>query len=165
MKKNTLRHYAVGCVFSLLLLASCSGTKESRQMKKSIDGEWTVQTVTVEGISGMVNATVFNEASFKCFIGSVWSFESNNSSGFYGLQSNGKECPAIKRYIRWSIYEPKGGEREFQFKRLDDKKNVMDNGDGYRLQVSMLNETSMQLRSNITFEGKAAAIVYNFSKN
>lgn len=165
MKLTKRINHVLAAVFFASVLASCSVSKEAKKMKNSIDGSWTVQTVTVEGITGTVNATVFNEASFKCFIGSTWTFESNNSTGFYGLQSNGAACPAVKRNIRWSIYEPKDAEKEFQFKRLDDKKNAMDNGDGYRLQVSMLTETNMQLRSNISFEGKPAAIVYNFTKN
>lgn len=165
MRWNKIAATILSVMVSMTFLQACSGTKEARKIRKGIDGEWTVQTVTVEGVSGMINTTVFNEANFKCFIGSVWNFESNNSTGFYGLQSNGASCPAIKRYIRWSIYEPKDAVKEFQFKRLDDKKNPMDNGDGYRMDITIQNETSMQLRSNITFEGKPVAIVYNFSKN
>ena len=164
MKLTNSFKNVLAALFFTGVLASCSVSKEAKKIKNNIDGNWTVQTVTVEGITGTVNATVFNEASFKCFIGSTWTFESNNSTGFYGLQSNGAACPAVKRNIRWSIYEPKDAEKEFQFKRLDDKKNAMDNGDGYRLQITMLNETAMQLRSNITFEGKPAALVYNFTK-
>ena len=74
-------------------------------------------------------------------------------------------CTAINRNIRWSVYEPKGEEKKFQFKRLDDKKNPMDDNDGFRLSVTSLTDTNMQLKSAITFEGKPATIVYNFAKN
>ena len=73
-------------------------------------------------------------------------------------------CAPASRNFRWSIYEPKGAEKKFQFKRLDDKKNLIDDNDGVRLSVASLKDTDMQLKSDISFEGKPATIVYNFVK-
>ena len=133
-------------------------------MKHSINGAWTLQTINVQGIAAKFKATVFNEADYNCFIGSSWTFVSNNSMGMYTLPA-AAGCGAIARNIRWSIYEPSGNEKQFQFKRLDDKKNPMDNNDGFRLRVVSLTDTNMQLTSAIVFEGKPATIVYNFVKN
>lgn len=143
---------------------SCSVSKEASSMKQKINGNWMLETITTEGINGKVTATIFNETLFNCFVGSSWNFESNNSSGNYHINASGTECSAITRQIRWSVYEPKGAEKQFQFKRLDYKKHDLDNGDGFRLEIALLSATSMQLKSHITFEGKPAAYTYNFVK-
>jgi len=152
----------------ILLLAftfsACSVSKEARGMKKTINGDWVLQTITTEGITGVVKTRIFNEADFGCFIGSEWNFIANNSMGSYTIVDNAKACVPLKRLIRWSIYEPEGLDREFQFKRLDDKKNAMDNGDGYRLKVTELGSDHFKLRSEIVFDGHAGAIIYNFIK-
>ena len=145
-------------------IQACSVTKEARSMKKDINGNWVLETITTEGITGVVKTKIFNEAEFGCFIGSEWNFISNNSMGSYNIVDKGKDCTPLKRFIRWSIYEPKDAAKEFQFKRLDDKKNAMDNGDGYRLTVAELTGNTMKLRSEIVFSGHAGAIIYNFVK-
>ncbi|MEP7237608.1 MAG: hypothetical protein ABI685_07080 [Ferruginibacter sp.] len=156
------------CSLTALLIitfSACSVSKEARTMKKTINGDWVLQTITTEGITGIVKTKIFNEAEFGCFIGSEWNFISNNSMGSYTLVDKSNECPQLKRFIRWSVYEPKDMPKEFQFKRLDDKKNAMDNGDGYRLTVSELDNNKMKLRSDIVFNGHAGAVIYNFVKN
>src|SRR5688500_2731284 len=138
--------------FSLLvMLSACSVSKEGRSMKKTINGDWNLQTVNVEGIDSKLKAKVFNEADLECFIGSNWNVVSNNSMGSYSLAGTTPGCPSITRNIRWSVYEPKDAEKEFQFKRLDDKKNPMDDNNGFRMAVGALTETTMQLKSAITF--------------
>lgn len=144
--------------------SACSVSKEARSMKKDINGDWVLQTITTEGITGVTKTRIFNEAEFGCFIGSEWNFISNNSMGSYTLVDKSKNCTTLKRFIRWSVYEPKDLAKEFQFKRLDDKKNAMDNGDGYRLTVTQLDDSYMKLKSEIVFEGHAGAIIYNFVK-
>ena len=149
---------------AIMVFTSCSVSKEARGIKKDINGNWILQTVTVEGITGVVKTTVFNEADLSCFIGSEWNFISNNSMGSYTLVDKSKNCTPVKRFIRWSIFEPKDAAKEFQFKRLDDKKNTMDNGDGYRLIVTESGDNNLKLRSDIVFEGRNSAIIYNFVK-
>ena len=150
---------------SIVVLASCSVSKEARSIRKSINGNWILQTVTLEGITGVTKTTVFNEADLSCFIGSEWNFISNNSMGSYNLIDKNKNCTPLKRFIRWSIYEPENAAKEFQFKRLDDKKNAMDNGDGYRLTVMEHGDNNLKLRSSVSVDGKSGAIIYNFVKN
>ena len=157
--------YNLITALAIVIFTSCSVSKEARSIKKNINGNWILQTVTVEGITGVVKTTVFNEADLSCFIGSEWNFISNNSMGSYNLVDKSKNCTPVKRFIRWSIYEPKDAAKEFQFKRLDDKKNAMDNGDGYRLIVTEHGDNNLKLRSDIVFEGRSSAIIYNFVKN
>ena len=151
--------------FTILLFTSCSVSNEARSMKKNINGNWILETATVEGITGVLKTRVFNEADLACFIGSEWNFISNNSMGSYTLVDKSKNCTQLKRFIRWSIFEPKDAAKEFQFKRLDDKKNAMDNGDGYRLTVIEHGDNNLKLRSDIIFNGIAGAIIYKFVKN
>jgi hypothetical protein len=142
---------------------ACSVSKEARGMRKNINGNWILQTITTEGVTGIVKTKIFNEAEFGCFIGSEWNFINNNSMGSYNLVDNSKNCTPLKRFIRWSVYEPKDMPKEFQFKRLDDKKNTMDDGNGYRLTITELDNNHMKLKSDIVFDGHAAAIIYNFA--
>jgi hypothetical protein len=151
-------------VLVMVIFTSCSVSKEARSMKKHINGNWILQTITAEGITGVVKTRLFNEADLGCFIGSEWNFISNNNMGSYTLVDKNKNCPLLKRFIRWSVYEPENAAKEFQFKRLDDKKNAMDNGDGYRLTITEHGDNNLKLRSDMVFDGHAGAIIYNFVK-
>ncbi len=151
-------------ILFIITFSACSVSKEARSMKKNINGNWVLQTITTEGITGVAKTTIFNEAEFACFIGSEWNFISNNSMGSYTIVDPMKGCPSTKRFIRWSIYEPKDAAKEFQFKRLDDKKNAMDDGAGFRLTFAQLDKSQMKLKSDITFAGRPAVIIYNFVK-
>lgn len=148
----------------LLTICSCSVSKEARQLKQEINGSWMLETITTEGISGRVTATLFNEASFNCFVGSSWNFTASNSKGSYNINASGTECSAVQRLVRWSIFEPKGEPKMFQFKRLDDKGNPLDDNAGFRFEITSITGTTMQLKSQISFEGKPATYVYNFVK-
>lgn len=159
-----LLNYGIGLLITVSLLTACSASKQGRTMKKTIDGEWLLQTINTEGINTKFAAKVFNEADMNCFVGSSWNFVSNNSTGSYTLVGGTKGCATLQRNIRWSIYEPKDAPKEFQFKRLDDSKNPMDDNNGFRLSVTMLDDNTMQLKSAITFEGKPGNIVYNYIK-
>src|SRR5689334_19301675 len=108
-------------LFIIVMALSCSSSKEARSYRKTIKGNWQLQTVVTQGIMGTIKAQVFNEADFNCFVGSTWNFNTSNSLGTYTISKNAKECNSIKRNIRWSIYEPSDAPKEFQFKRLDDK--------------------------------------------
>lgn len=152
--------------FAVIVLASCSTSKEARTFRSSIDGKWQLQTVTTEGITGKVNTQLLNEADLNCFIGSNWSFNQNNSLGSYAISQNAGECVSISRNIRWSIYEAKDEPKLFQFKKLDDKLKPVEEGNaGYRFTIIKLDNNSMQLRNDINFEGKPASLIYNFVRN
>ena len=163
MKNNILNKILIALLL-ITVFNACSVSKEAKGIKKTINGNWVLQTVVTEGIVGIVKTNSFNEAPFGCFIGSEWSFISNNSMGSYTIVDTKKECPTIKRLIRWSVYEPKGLPKEFQFKRLDDKKNPMDDNAGFRLKIVELEAKQMKLKTEISFDGHPAAIIYNFVK-
>ena len=162
MKKAAL---IFNLVIIIYLFASCATSKEARNYEKTIDGNWQLQTVVTDGIIGKVNIQLFNEAAFSCFIGSGWSFNARNSLGKYSVPKNGTACDAIQRNIRWTIFEAKNEPKLLQFKKLDDKLKEMENGDGYRFTIVQLDKNTMQLKSNITFENRPVAIIYNFVRN
>lgn len=163
MKKISL---AFSIIVAVLFLASCSTSKEARNYKNDIDGKWQLQTVVTEGIAGNVKAQLLNEAALSCFIGSSWVFNRNNSLGSYSINQNAGECVAVKRNLRWSIYEAKDQPKLFQFKKLDDKLKEVDEGSaGYRFTIQKLDNTNMQLRNDVMFEGRQASFIYNFIKN
>lgn len=155
------------CTATLIFLAvSCSGTKEGRDYRRTIDGNWQLQTITTEGITGKIKAQILNEADFNCFVGSIWNFNKNNSLGSYTIGKNGKECAAIKRNIRWSVYETEGSPKMLQYKRVDDKYKDMDEGAaGFRFTILSADNNSMKLKNDFSFEGKPASFIYNFVKN
>ncbi len=161
-----LTGFTLSLICALFFLSSCSVSKEARSFKNSIDGKWQLQTVTTEGIMGKVKAQILNEADLNCFVGSNWSFNRNNSLGTYSISQNAGECVAVTRNIRWSIYEAKDEPKLFQFKKLDDKLKPVEEGNaGYRFTILKLDDHTMQLRNDISFEGKPASFIYNFVRN
>lgn len=163
MKKTSSLLYLM---LAVIILAACSSSKQARNYASTIDGNWTLQSVTTEGISGKIKAQLFNEANSTCFNGSSWKFNNNNNLGSFTINQNSNECASSTRLIRWSIFEPAGQPKSLQFKRLDNKKNEIDeNKGGFRFTIVDINKTSMILKSEITFEGKPAAFVYNFLRN
>ncbi len=156
-----------GAVFFVIVCSfftACSVSKEAQTQKQIINGDWTLQSIKVEGLTGLFNTKVFNEANSNCFNGSYWHFFANTGTGTYSLPGVTNDCIATTRNIKWSIYEPKNEEKKFQFKRLDDKGNPMDANNGFRLNIASLTTTNMQLTSDITADNKPVKIVYNFIK-
>jgi hypothetical protein len=153
-------------IMTIFILAACSTSKQARVYKKTIDGNWQLQTIVTESIPGKFKAQLFNEADFNCFVGTNWSFNDRNSLGTYTINKNASECVSVKRNIRWSIYEATNADPKLlQFKRLDDKYKEIDAGGGFRFTVLQLDDKTMKLKSDITFEGRQASFIYNFVRN
>ena len=147
------------------LLSACSVSREANKTKKDINGNWFLKTIVTEGIEASYKAKIFNEADFSCFIGSAWNFASHKNTGIYTIVDKQKDCPPVKRNISWSVYEPQDSAKQFRFKRLDDKKDPLDNGTTFRFTITKLDNKEMKLRSDIIFEDHPAAVIYNFVRN
>jgi hypothetical protein len=148
-----------------MVVSSCATSKKARTYRTDINGNWQLQTINTEGISGKIKTQILNEADLNCFIGSSWRFNQNNSLGSYAINVNGGECVVVKRDLRWSVYEAPNEPQLFQFKKLDSKLKEIEEGTaGYRFTILELNSQNMRLRNDITFEGKPASIIYNFIK-
>jgi hypothetical protein len=159
---NTFRSLAA----SLLLMAfvsSCSMSKEARTYRNQMNGNWQLQTVVSEGITGNVKVQLLNEADLSCFVGSQWNFDNKTSLGYYSISQNAGECVAVKRNIRLSIYEDKDEPKLFQFKKVDNKYKPIEEGQvGYRFTVLDIQKSTMKLRNDVNFEGKTVSFIYNF---
>lgn len=151
----------------MVFMHSCSNSKEARNYKRNINGNWLLQSVKFEGINGKIKAQILEEADYNCFEGSVWKFNTNNSLGSYEIVKNGGACVSKKQDVRWSIYEEKGVPIRLQYKRVDAKyyKDIDEGKAGFRFTIVSLDKTNMQLKSEINFEGKPAYFIYNFTKN
>jgi hypothetical protein len=156
------------CLLSLVVLIhACSSSKQARTDKRTLNGTWLLQSITTEGIAGKIKAQILDEADYNCFENSTWKFNQNNSLGSYEIIKNFGECVAKKQDIRWSIFEEKGMPIRLQYKRVDPKyyKDIDEGKAGFRFTIVSLDKTTMQLKSEITFEGKPAYFIYNFTKN
>jgi hypothetical protein len=160
-----MNRFRFSALFSLVILlaSSCSMSKEAKTYRNQMNGNWQLQTVVSEGITGNVKVQLLNEATLPCFVGSQWNFDNKTSLGYYSIAQNSGECVAVKRNIRWSIYEAKDEPKLFQFKKVDSKYKPIEEGQvGYRFTILDLQKNSMKLRSDVQFEGKTASFIYNF---
>ena len=147
---------------SLMVLQSCSSTQNtaSSSLKRGkVTGTWVLNDITFDGIPAIAVRSLFDEASYKCFIGSTWNL-TNSGNGTYILPG-GNECAATTQSIFWSVST---ADETFQFKKIyegDKAKNVTS---GYRLILSSTTGDNLVLRSPIEYGNKTAYIVMNFSK-
>ncbi len=151
-------------IISGLFLASCGISKEVGDQRNMLSGTWILDDVRYENNQGMFKAVVFNDADAICFEGSNWFFRDNNSTGRYTIQQ-GSLCQGGDRFIRWSVVSnPANYTNQLQFKFIDEKRNDVSGGLGYRLNIAQLTDTQMTLKSNVTVDNKPVTVVYEFTK-
>ncbi|WP_442587965.1 hypothetical protein ACSBL2_18130 [Pedobacter sp. AW31-3R] len=148
---------------SLMVLQSCSSTKSSSGStslrRGAVTGNWVLNDITFEGLPASSVKSLFDEASYKCFIGSTWNL-TNSGNGTYMLPGTA-ECPARTQNIFWSVST---ADETFQFKKLyegDKAKNV---SEGYRIILSAATGDNLVLKSPVEYGSSPAYIVLNFSK-
>jgi hypothetical protein len=147
-----------------VILSSCGISKEIRDQRNLLSGTWILNDVRYENNTGMFKAVLFNDSDAICFEGSNWFFRDNNSTGRYTLQQ-GSLCQGGDRFIRWSVVSnPANYTNQLQFKFIDEKRNDVSGGLGYRLSIAELNASSMTLKSNVMVDGKSLTLVYEFTK-
>lgn len=149
----------------IVFLCGCASLQNKPfQSRKLMVGDWMLSGIQVEGQEGPFKITLFNEALLACFEGSAWSLTRPNSLGTYIL-NDGPDCPTgLQRQIRWTIHKTGTGEHQFQFKRLNESGDPMDDNVGYRLDILSLDETAMVLRDEVTFNGEPLYLIYTFSR-
>jgi len=144
-------------------MISCGVSKTVIQSKKTIKGDWVLNTITYN-TPGNYNVTLLNDVSKSCFEGSTWHFTPNNFTGNYNI--NKSSCATGMRYFRFAIQEidKDTGLYDFMLKPTTEKYKSDDNK-GFRLQLTNLSDTSMQWKQTITVEGAPFVISMNFSKS
>ncbi len=147
----------------LLIVISCSISKEVREQRNTISGTWSLENIRYENNTGTFKARLFNDADAICFEGSEWFFRDNNSTGRYTLESS-SICQGGDRYFRWSVQESPSGTFQLQFKAIDENRKDISGGAGYRLDIAALDDQSMVLKSQAMVEGQGVTVVYEFNK-
>ncbi|GAB3023331.1 lipocalin family protein [Niabella terrae] len=147
----------------IILLASCSSSKNAIAPRKDFKGNWEIVSATVEGAGdAKLNVTAFDDVALKCFEGSQWTLP-NNGYGTYNIAA--ADCAGGERQILWS-QRVRDGKTLFNFKRMDGvrKKDSKDVEEGYSMEVTGFDENGFTAMSPVEFEGKTIYIVYDFQK-
>ena len=134
-----------------------SGTTSSNVSRGKFVGTWTLTNVAYDGLVQGAVQNVFDQASPEAFVGSTWKF-TNSGNGTYTL-TNG-----TSQTIFWSVFNGGTTGTQFQFKKLyegDKAKNVQE---GDRLDIGVINNTSMTLRSPVAIGNSNGYIIYSFAK-
>ncbi|MGL2994124.1 hypothetical protein [Flavobacterium sp. TSSA_36] len=132
-------------------------TKLDKKAQVVIKGNWQITDVAYPG-SDFFKVNSFNIADSKCFIGSTWSFISNNNKGNMELTAPG--CPAFGSPIVWSINR----EGMFVLKIVEAGVKSKTVQAGYILRIANATETTFELIDKIDVAGQQKDIVYYFTK-
>lgn len=145
------------------LFVSCSLSKVEKSARKTVDGNWVLNSVTYDA-DGVFNTQLFNDVTTSCFEDSQWFFRSTNSTGTYNIINS--ECSTGERHFRWSANEigKNTGNFDFTMKFTDEKKKDLDKNTGFRMNLRYLDDNSMQITQTIQFEGKPFNINLNFTR-
>ncbi len=145
------------------LFVSCSLSKVEKSARKTVDGNWLLNSVTYDE-KGVFNTQLLNDVTASCFKDSQWFFRSNNSTGTYNITNS--ECSTGERNFRWSANEigKNTGSFDFTMKFTDAKKKDIDKNTGYRMNLKYLDDSTMQITQTIQFEGKPFNINLNFTR-
>lgn len=144
----------------IILLFACKTnpvTKVDNKTESSLKGNWKIATVKYPG-SDIIKVKSFGIANADCFVGSSWTFVSNNNTGKMALTDT--KCPSYKSKITWYINK----EGNVIMKFLDTGEKAKKVTEGFVLKVSIQSETSFTLTDKIDVGGKSTDIIYQFEK-
>lgn len=137
--------------------ATTLSTKLDKSTQVALKGNWVLTNVSYPG-SDYIKVNSFDLADSKCFIGSTWSFISNNNKGNMALTS--PSCTGFSSPIVWSI----NSQGLFVLKILNAGEKAKKVRDGYLLKVAGVTESSFQLIDNINVGGQVKDVVYQFQR-
>ena len=141
---------------------SCGASKTVRDSKKTIKGDWTLNTIDYSAL-GTFKVTLLNDVSKECFEGSTWKFIPNNNTGIYTI--NNSNCLTGERHFVFTIQEvdAQTGLYDFLLKPTNEK-GKSETNQGFRLKLKALSETQMQWQQTVYVDGKPFIINMNFTK-
>lgn len=143
-----------------LFLIGCktnTATKLDNKTEVALKGNWNITSVTYPN-QAYIKVTSFDIADSQCFVGSNWSFVSNNNKGQMNLSKAG--CGEFSSPITWFINK----DGNFVFKILSTGEKAKNVKDGYVLKVANLTASSIQLIDNISVGNNLVEVVYQFQK-
>lgn len=154
-----MKKISVFLIMSLILI-SCktnTATQLDNKTEVALKGNWSITSVTYPG-QAYIKVTSFEVADSQCFVGSNWSFVSNNNKGQMDLTKSG--CGVFGSPITWFINK----EGNFVFKILATGEKAKNVKEGYVLKVANLTENTFQLIDTISVGGKLTDVVYQFQR-
>ncbi|WP_405606156.1 hypothetical protein [Polaribacter sp. Asnod1-A03] len=138
--------------------SSVVNTKLDNKTERMLKGNFTVTSVSFPG-SDYLQVNSFNLADSKCFIGSNWTFISNNNKGEMAINNPKTSCKDFSSPITWYI----NNEGSFVLKIINDYK-AKEVNNGYVLNINNVTETSFDLVDEINVGGQLKNITYSFQK-
>jgi hypothetical protein len=160
------------CMFTVLVFACKSAstapampepvsnapmTKLDKTSQVGMKGNWQITNVSFPG-SDYIKVNSFDLADSKCFIGSTWSFISNNNKG--NMTLNSPNCTGFTSAITWYINK----EGQFVLKILDEGLKSKKVKTGFVLGIANQSENSFQLIDKINVGSKPTDVVYQFQR-
>jgi hypothetical protein len=148
--------------FALVLLSSCGTKNAVKQTEQIVKGDWTLSTVTYEGV-GEFKSTLLQDVTASCFEGSSWVFIANNNRGVYTIKDS--SCNAGERKFIWTVPGDKNITQGDILLKITDDNYKSESNAGYRLEVTSLSENNMTWSLPSTVNGKTVYVNMNFIKN
>lgn len=134
-------------------------TKLDHKTERMLKGNWTLTAVNFVG-SDYLKVNSFNLEDSKCFIGSDWSFVSNNNKGEMKLNSMSNSCKEFSSPITWYINK----DGNFVLKIINSYK-AKEVNNGFVLKIQNATETNFDLVDTMNVAGSIKNITYSFQKN
>lgn len=151
--------------FALLLTAiigckstSVVNTKLDNKTERMLKGNWVITAVNFPG-DNYLKVNSFNLEDSKCFIGSNWSFISNNNKGTMALNNTSTNCKDFNSPITWYINK----DQKFVLKIINNHK-AKEINNGYVLSLNNITVNSFNLIDKINVAGQLKNITYTFQK-
>ena len=138
--------------------APAVNTKLDNKTERMLKGNWTIASVSYPG-DDFFKVNSFNLDDSKCFIGSNWSFISNNNKGSMSINNPNTTCKEFSSPITWYINK----EGNFVLKIINDHKAKEVNY-GFVLNVNDVSENSFNLVDKINVSGAIKNIKYTFQR-
>lgn len=159
MKKSFL------ILISVMVLASCGASQVQKEARKTVNGDWTLSSISFPGNAANVQVTLFEDSTADCLRNSSWNFISNNNRGSY--VSSNAQCDTSPRHFIWSIDEvdANAGTYNLLLKPTDSDYDSTTGNQGFRINLVTLTDTDMVWEQIVNFEGKPFTIQMNFNKN
>ncbi|WP_367890422.1 hypothetical protein [Polaribacter litorisediminis] len=137
---------------------STVNTKLDQKTERMLKGNWTISTINFPG-SDYLKVNSFNLEDSNCFIGSDWSFISNNNKGEMKLNSMNSNCKDFSSPITWYINK----DGNFILKIINTYK-AKEVNNGFVLAVKNVTATSFDLVDTINVAGDLKNITYSFRR-
>jgi len=137
--------------------ATTLSTKLDKSTQVALKGNWVLTNVSYPG-SDYIKVTSFDLADSKCFIGSTWSFISNNNKG--NMTLNAPSCTAFTSPIVWSI----NNQGLFVLKIVNPGTKSKNVKEGYLLKVAGVTDNSFELIDSINVGGQTKDVTYQFQR-